>query len=313
MRLTLPTLCFISAAAIASACSSDPTGVRPDQDVVDAAARFQQLADDAFAAGADPDVVRAYAGIGAEVVRGGRVSPVTIVVDGVPREFLATARQVEMSGGPLCDQPGSLCLMASPLRSLIAWQKSDPRRVVQLSAMSGAGDIGMALPGMIDPGIFGRSSLIYFDGAGGVYVGASGTGIIGDPVTSDTPCSTLPPPPSPSAMSADLVRCTQASFTAAFSGTLSPAPIPLRGNTASGTRTIAMSSQSVLGARLVLPALSGEFPCPECGSGLPRAVLPPNRPPSGPSTSTPKPAPASRAAWASSASSPARSATKSRP
>lgn len=274
MRLTLRTLC-LAAAVVASACSGDPTGVDAQSDAVDAATRFRQLADEAFAAGADPDVVRAYSSLGTEILRGGRVSPVTIVVDGVPQEFLATARQVEMSGGPVCDQPGSLCLMAAPLRSLVAWQRSDPRRVVQLSAMGGTGDIGTAIPGLVDPGVFGRASLVYFDGAGGVYVGASGTGSIGDPVTSDTPCSTLPPPPSPSSMSAELVPCTQASFTASFSGTLTPAPIPLRGNTASGTHTISMSSQSVLGARLVLPPMDGVFPCPDCGSGYPRSVLPP--------------------------------------
>ena len=85
MRTTIRTLAFLSAALAAAACSRDPTGLKPAQDVTDAAARFQQLAEEAFAAGADPDVVQAYAGLGAEIARGGQLSPVTITVDGVAR------------------------------------------------------------------------------------------------------------------------------------------------------------------------------------------------------------------------------------
>jgi hypothetical protein len=274
MRHTLRTLVFLSAATFAAACSSDPTGVSPSQDAVDAAARLQQLADEAYAAGADPDIVRAYSALSAEITRGGRVSPVTIVVDGTPVEFLATARQIELDAGPTCSQPGSLCLLAPPLRSVIAWQKSDPRRVVQLSAIGGTASIGTAIPGMVDPGTFGRASLIYIDGANGVFVGTSGTATIGDPVTSDTPCrtSTTPPPPSVGAAPALPIECTQAAFTASFDGTVAPSPVPVRGNTASGTHRVAMTSQSILGARLLLRELST---CFECASGYPRVLLPP--------------------------------------
>jgi hypothetical protein len=278
MRLVFRTLMFVTVATIsAAACSSDPTGVTPSQDAVDAATRFQELAEEAYAAGADPEIVRAYVGLGIEIQRGGRVSPVTIVVDGVAQEFLATARQIDLDAGATCAQPGSLCLLAPPLRSVVAWQKSDPRRVVQLSAMGGAGEIGTPIPGLVDPGTFGRASLIYLDGAGGAFVGTSGTGSIGDPVTSDIPCrtTTTPPPPSPSSLSELPVRCTRAEFTASFSGALAPAPVPLRGNTATGTHTIAMSPQSILGARLMLPGIGELSPCGDCVGGYPRAMLPP--------------------------------------
>ena len=276
-RLTLRRLAFVSAAVMAAACSSDPTGLAPTQDVVDAATRFQQLADEAFAAGADPDIVRAYSGLGTEIIRGGRVSPVTITVDGVAQEFLATARQIELDAGPTCAQPGSLCLLAPPLRSLVAWQKSDPRRVVQFSAMGGTGDIGAAIPGLVDVGTFGRATLIYLDGAGGAFVGTSGTGQIGNPVTSDTPCrtTTTPPPPSPSSALEPAIQCTRAEFTASFNGAVAPAPVSVRGNTASGTHTIAMASQPILGARLLLPDFGGLSPCGDCEGGYPRGLLPP--------------------------------------
>jgi hypothetical protein len=277
MRLVFRTLAFLSAATIAAACSGDPTGVSPSQDALDAASTLQRLADDAYAAGADPDVVRAYSGLSAEIVRGGRISPVTIVVDGTPLEFLATARQIELDAGPVCSQPGSLCLLAPPLRSVVAWQKTDPRRVVQLSTVGGTASIGSAIPGMVDRGTLGRVSLIYIDGANSVFVGTSGTATIGDPTTSDTPCrtSTVPPPPSVSAVAELPVGCTQAAFAASFAGSVAPAPVPVRGNTASGTHSISMSSQPILGARLVLQEPGGLSPCFDCESGYPRGVLPP--------------------------------------
>jgi hypothetical protein len=277
MRLVCRTLTCAAATIVAAACSSDPTGVTPSPDVVDAATRFHELAEEAYAAGADPDIVHAYSGLGTEIQRGGRVSPVTIVVDGVAQEFLATARQVEFDAGAACAQPGSLCLLAPPLRSVLAWQKSDPRRVLQLSAMAGAANIGTAIPGLVDPGTLGRASLIYIDGAGGVFVGTSGTGSIGDPVTSDVPCraTTTPPPPSASSAPELPLQCTRAEFRASFNGLLAPAPVPVRGNTASGTHSIAMSSQPILGARLMLPGFGELSPCVDCVSGYPRGMLPP--------------------------------------
>ena len=267
-----PTLRILAVTAIAAltACSHEPTGVLTEQDALDAAARFQSLANDAYNAGADPDVVGAYRDVASAVLRNGRISPVTIVLDGVATEFLATARQMEIDGGPACSQPGSLCLMAAPLRSVIAWQRSDPRRVVQLTATAGTTAIGPAVPVLVDASVT-IASLIYFDGAGGVYAGTSGTQRIDDPVQSDTPCYTGPPVPTASAM-AMLAQCTRAEFTASFNGVLAPSPIPARHNTATGTHTITMASQSIHGARLVLPAAA--YPCIVC-YGLPRELMPP--------------------------------------
>jgi hypothetical protein len=264
MRNLLRPLSLIAAACLA-ACSSS-TEVVPDQAALDAAAQFQALAEDAFRAGADPDVSSAYRDIGIALGRGGRVSPVTIAVDGTPLEFLATAQQLETSAGPACTSPESFCLTLPPLRNIIAWDKANPRRVVQLTVSAGSTVIGHQTPTTV-PTIAG---LLYFDGAGGWYVGTNGTQQIGDPALSGTPCRTTAPPPSPSS-EPDLSQCTQAEFTASFSGTVGVPPFPMRANTATGTHTIAMASQSIHGSRLVvtLPAS-----CPLC-EGFPRQALPP--------------------------------------
>jgi hypothetical protein len=161
--------------------------------------------------------------------------------------------------------------MLPPLRSVVAWQKSDPRRVVQLSAPAGSTGLGPAAIGPAPGNFLDVASLTYFDGTGGVYVATGGTQQIGEPVTSDTPCNSTRLPPG--AVSApELARCTRAELTASFDGTVAPPPFVVRGNTASGTHTIAMASQPVHGARLVLSSmLVGCFGC----DGYPPTVLPP--------------------------------------
>lgn len=269
MRRSLRRLLLAVAASLA-ACTN-ATDVRPDQDALAAAAQFQSLADDAFRAGADPDVGTAYRDIGITVSRNGRISPVTIVVDGTPLDFLATAQQLETEGGPACGAPGALCPALPPLRSVVAWQKSDPRRVVQLSAVAGSTGLGPAAIGPAPGGLLNIASLIYFDGTGGVYVATGGTQQIGDAVASDTPCSSTRLPPG--AVSApELARCTRAELTASFDGTVAPPAFLVRGNTAAGTHTIAMASQPVHGTRLVLSSLL--VGCPGC-DGYPLTVLPP--------------------------------------
>jgi hypothetical protein len=261
---------LLAATGALAACTST-TEVRPDQDALAAAAQFQRLADDAYATGADPDVSTAYRDLGVAVARNGRISPVTIVIDGTPLEFLATAQQVETYGGPACVAPTSLCTTLPPLRSVIAWQKSDPRRVVQLTAPAGSTDVGHLASVQTSADFLTAATLTYFDGTGGVYVGTDGTQTIGAPATSDTPCSTTRLPPA--AMSApDATRCTRAELTASLSGTVAPPPFTVRGNTASGSHIISMAAQSVDGARLQLPALYVR--CPGCGD-YPPSLRPP--------------------------------------
>jgi hypothetical protein len=256
-------------AALLGACTSS-TEVLPDQDAVDAAAQFERLADDALRAGAEPGVANAYHEIGLALSRNGRVSPVTIVIDGTSLEFLATAQQTELPAGPACTGVQSFCLTLPPLRSVIAWEKSNPRRVVQVTRSARTTTIGDAtLVGspMVVPGI---SGLMYFDGTSGTFIGRSGTQSIGDPTLSSTPCRTTSLPAGPVA-TPEIIRCTQAEFTASFSGTVGVPAFPIRGNTATGTHTIAMAQQPVHGARveLLMP-----FICFAC-DGYPREALPP--------------------------------------
>lgn len=264
MRPLLRPLSLVAAASIA-ACSSS-TEVVPDQAALDAAAQFQTLAEDAFRAGADPDVSTAYRDIGVALARSGRVSPVTIVIDGTPLDFLATAEQIETSAGPACTSPQSFCLTLPPLRSIIAWEKANPRRVLQLTVSAGSTAIGHEVP-TATPTVAG---LFYFDGGGSTYVGTSGTQQVGDPALSDTPCRTTPPPPSSSSVP-DFIQCTQAEFTASFNGTVGVPPFAMRANAASGTHTIAMASQPIHGARFVVTVPAT---CPVC-EGFPRQALPP--------------------------------------
>ena len=262
----------LAGVVLLAACSSETTLVELDQDAMDAAAQFERVANDALAAGADAGVVSAYREIGRTVGMHGRVSPVTIVVDGVPQEFLATARQLEFAPGPGCAVPGSLCLRMPPLRSIIAWQRSDPRRVVQLTGSAVSSAIAPLLPLLPNVDYFPPATLGFFDGAGGFYVGTSGTHNIGDPVTSETPCHETRLPAS--GFTPSPVQCTRAEFTASFSGTVAPAPMSVRNNTASGTHTISMASQAIHGARVVLSS-DMLIICPSCEGGFPRELLPP--------------------------------------
>jgi hypothetical protein len=275
MRLTIRRLTLAFATAALGACASnDPTGVGTDQQALDAAAQFETLATDALNAGADPDVWVAYRDIGRALLRTGRVSPVTIAVDGVPMDFLATAQQTELDAGPTCSQPGSLCLLLPPLRSVIAWQRDNPRRVVQLTASAGTGEIGRMVPGTIVGPFLNVATLAYFDGAGGVFVGTSGTQSIGDPTKTDIPCYDGPPVPSSSALP-NFGRCTRADFTASVNGTVAPPPFAIRNNTASGTHTVVMAPQTIHGARIVFQPAMLPPVCDSCAGSYPPGVLPP--------------------------------------
>ena len=269
MRITRRRFALAAAAVALTACSSDPTG--PDQAALDAAQQFETLANDARVAGAPSDVWNAYRGIGDALRRNGRVSPVTIAIDGVPTEFIATAQQTEMDAGPACSQQGSLCLVLPPIRSVIAWQRDNPRRIVQLTASAGSTEIGRPVPGSFVGPFLNVATLTYFDGAGGFYAGATGTQSIGDPTKTELPCQDTTRPSTSSVM---LAICTLADFTASVNGTVSAPPFAIAGNTASGTHTIAMATQPIHGARLVL-ALPPLPSCPGCEGGYPPPLLPP--------------------------------------
>lgn len=246
-------------------CNGSSTGPLGDVDAARAAAEFDHIADSLTAAGSDVSVVYAYRGL-ASAVRIGHPSTIAITIDGSPREFLAVARDVDWARTGACAEPGSLCLMAPPLRSMIAWDRATPRRVVQLTATPGGMPIGMLYPGTTTGEFMNTATLTYFDGAGGMYVGTDGTQSISDPVRSSTPCFTTNVPTiSPGG------DCVLADFTVSFTGTVAPPPVLISRNTATGTHTLAMSSQPVAGSSVVL---SGS--CTLCaGTGYPPGWLPP--------------------------------------
>lgn len=270
-RLRLLSAAAMLGVTLGSGCSSDVTSPDEEPAILDAARMFNRLADSLAASGADANVVVAYRGMASTVMNNHRVSPVTISVDGVPTEFLATARQVEVETPPPCP-PNALCVgTPQPLRSVIAWQKSDPRRVVQLTSPVNAFTIAIYPPAPVPAAPFmAMPTLTWFDGAGGVYFGTGGPQSIAV-TTSDTPCYTPATGYNPPTI-APLATCTRAEFTVSFEGTVQPAPVVLRGSSASGTHTIAMAKQFVQGARMVLSYQS----CIYCISvGYPPPLGPP--------------------------------------
>lgn len=264
MRHTVRSL---AAAAVVSltACAGTTTEALADADAQRAAAEFDHIADSLISAGADVSLTYAYRGL-ARAVRVGHPSPVTITIDGAVANFLAVGREVDWARTGACAEPGSLCLMAPPLRSMIAWDRAMPRRVVQLTATPGGMPIGALYPGTTMGAFMNTATLTWFDGAGGVYLGTDGTQSISDPVRSSSPCFTTTfPTISPGG------TCVLADFTISFAGTVAPPPVLMARNTATGTHTLAMVSQSVAGSSVVL---SGT--CTLCtGGGYPAGWLPP--------------------------------------
>lgn len=243
--------------AALTACSANESVTPSQSDALRAVDAFTRLADSVSRAG-DPGTASAYASLAEAVRQGGRVSPVSITLDGVAVPFLATAQQTEVTLGGCV---GVVCLPSAAtltLRSLVAWQQDDPRRVVQLSSESNADSIrAFALPtGLTVPAH--PASLLFLDGKGGAYSGTSGTQSIGV-TTSDTPCLPSGGGPIPAIFPAP-PRCTQAAFAVSLNATTEPSSLPVSRNTATGRHTISMTSQTVLGARIQLTALQAPVP-----------------------------------------------------
>jgi len=254
VRFRLPAL-LAGLAFISAGCSSEPTVPNDRAAATDAAQTLLHLADSLAANGGSASEVGAYRGLASQLVGSGRLSSVTISVDGTPAEFLATAQELQVGGCP----PGAMCtLMATlPIRWFSAWQKDHPRRMVQLFAPSGmpvAGD--MPLYDGSTP-VAALRGLLYLDGAGSMYGGATTSQSV-SVTTSDTPCPTRDNP-QPGVY--PVWTCRLADFTVAFDGvaTLMPLPemeaVPLAASAASAAPShhLAMSSQSVHGAHVDAP------------------------------------------------------------
>ena len=254
LRLTLAATTLAVAA-----CSGDSALAPAQDDAARAVDLFAHLADSVARTGSDADVGAAYASLAEAIRQGGRISPIVVTVDGVATTFLATAQQAEITLACLGFQTCVTVHSVSTLRTLIAWQQDDPRRVVQLSSQSDADPIRAYLVPMLVPFPGTSASLVFLDGKGGMYFGASGSQKFG--VTkSESPCIIARPgqpfpaiPPAPP-------RCTQASFTVTFDGRAEPSTFLTSRNTATGTHTFAMAGQPVLGARFEQTAATPPLP-----------------------------------------------------
>ena len=240
-------IAVVVGAALFAACSSESTApIDGTSEAARAAQTFASLADSVARNGGDADVGAAYAGIAGFVRAGGRVTPIVLAIDGTPTSFLAAASTFETTINDC--PPGAYCF-APPqtfvVRNLIAWQRDNPKRLVQLSSASNDEQIGAIL----DPSslaLYARmASLIYMDGAGGTFLGTSGTQKF-DVAKSTTPCSE-PPDSGKIAYLRPKGTCTLADHTVSFSGTLESSPYKVTSPAA--MHAITMSAQTVAGTR----------------------------------------------------------------
>jgi hypothetical protein len=265
MRTTLRTIAAATAFALLAGCSSS-TEPRVDPELLASAATLDRIADSLVTAGVDGAVSSAYHELARVVRSGADVTSVTISVDGSPAEYFATAQGF----GSIYCPPGTFCeaFDRAPLNSMVAWQRSDPRRVVQLTAeveiiYVSAGSTGAP---SATPSFANRSTLTFLDGAGGIFVGLG-------PAQSITvgpagePCVAPSAPPEASYLLPP-ISCSRANFTVSFSGTVLPSPIALRKNTATGAHAISMLSTGLSGSILSV------MPCGSCSLDAP-----PLRPP----------------------------------
>jgi hypothetical protein len=269
IRLSATVLAIVSYAA----CASESTApLASASDAARAAEQFTKLAESVSRNGGDSDVGGAYSAIAAAVRMGGRVAPITIAIDGVATAFVATAMSSELtyestcSSNPLCDPRPPV-----RMRSLIAWDKENPKRVVQLSSASDSDPI----EAMLNPTLLAiyspMASLIYMDGAGGTYFGTSGTQRA-SVAKSPTPCSAG----RDSALASKLASaCTLADLAIAFDGKVEPSAFLVANNTAKGTHTIAMASQKVPGTHTQITIPLCDTVCTPSGPGAPNGPLPP--------------------------------------
>jgi hypothetical protein len=243
----------VAGAALLAACGSDSTApLGTGTDAARAAQTFAQLADSVARNGGDADVGSAYSGIAGILRMGGHVTPIVLTIDGVATPFIAAAMTSETTVNNC--PPNAQCF-APPqtylFRSLIAWDKENPKRIVQLTSASNDEQIGAIL----DPSslaLYARmASLIFMDGAGGTYIGTSGTQKF-DVTKSNTPCPAVADSNVKVGFARPNVICTLADHAVAFSGKVEPSPFFLTGNSAKGNHSIAMSGQTVAGTRRVV-------------------------------------------------------------
>src|SRR5206468_2843638 len=125
---------------------------------------------------------------------------------------------------------------------------ANPKQIVQLSSGADSDPIRAYIYPTFAPFTGPSASLIYMDGRGGTFFGTSGAQKTSVGVSS-TPCSAVndhvviaiyPAPPT----------CTQADFTVSFDAKAEASSFLATSNNATGSHTLSMSSQPVLGSSL---------------------------------------------------------------
>ena len=165
----------LAGVAFVAACSGDSTARPQYTDAAAAAQTFAQLADSVARNGGNAEIGTAYAGIAGILRTGGRITPITLTIDGASTRFLATAMSIESVTNPC--PPGAQCFapaMRIVQRSLIAWDSGNPKRIVQLSSSSDDERIGTIRDSTSLALWAPMAALIYMDTTGSMFFGTSG-------------------------------------------------------------------------------------------------------------------------------------------
>ena len=262
IRSFTPRLVVAAFAATLAACSSDSTApLGTPTDAALAAQTFTQLADSVARSGGDADAGAAYSGIAGLLRMGGRITPIALTIDGKATTFMAAAMSVETISN-VCP-PGAQCFAPEThtmLRSLIAWDKENPKRLVQLSSASNDEPIAAVLYPSALAIYAPMASLIYLDGAGGTYFGISGQQ--GFSVTkSATPCASAKDSIGYLRPRGYSANCVLADIAVKFDAKLEPAAFLLVNNLAKVQHSISMAGQTVAGTHQQVAILPCDTSC----------------------------------------------------
>ena len=240
----------IIACSLVYACGAASAATAPERDAALKAANvFTQLSDSIKRSGGDSSIARAYGSLADALRTGFRTSPVTITVDGIATPFVATAQQ-----NIFATCPGCATLPAGVLRSVVAWQADDPKRLVQVTSELSGDSIRAYLSPTFAPYVGRSASLVFFDGKGGAFFGNSGiqhaTVSATNLACAEAVIQIFPAPP----------VCTHADFVVDFTATAAPSTFLATRNPATGTHTFAMATQSVLGVALTTTTTTPPVP-----------------------------------------------------
>jgi hypothetical protein len=269
----------LASAAMLVACGGDSTMPSRQVDAEAAAQTFFQLADSVARSGGNTEVGNAYAAIGWVLRTGGRITPITLTIDGANTSFLAAAMSIESVTNPC--PPNAQCFapeMRLVQRSLIAWDREKPTRIVQLSSSSNDERIGTIGDSTSLALWAPMASLIYMDGTGATLYGTSGEQSF-SVAKSLTPCpdghyidysraARLPAPHQVmTAGTAGMLRtrdytssCALADITVKFNGKVDT-PWLVAANSTVTTHTIVMGSQTVAGTHQETSVIGCDTTC----------------------------------------------------